>query len=386
MRLSIRDCGHNIEMNDMKSDHIPFKHFPKNENRPLDKKHGEDKNRDHCAEGLIEGKNALAQPKEMRFGAVNFWGVRFWGVNFWQGLRGGLRASDIYWSFSHNRMAMASVMMLAILILSALMAPLIAPQDPYDGAALDMWKSEMPPIWQEGGEWPYLLGTDTQGRDMLSAILYGTRISIIIGLASVVLSLIIGMTTGLMAGFFGGIVDNFLMRLGDITLSIPTILVAILISTVVRQLLPMHLREAGASAVLIVAIALSAWVQYARSVRAQTIVEAGKDYVAAARLIGVPARRIMARHILPNTLTPVMVVATLNFGMAILTEATLSFLGIGMPPNQPSLGTLIRIGNQFLFSGSWWIVLFPILWLCLLVMAVNMLGDWLRDALNPKLR
>jgi len=297
-----------------------------------------------------------------------------------------IRKSDVYWSFCHNSMAKVSAVLLAILILSAVLAPWIAVQDPYDGASLDMWKSEMPPVWQESGEWPYLLGTDTQGRDILSAILYGTRISIIIGLASVALSLVIGMTSGLVAGYFGGFIDNFLMRLGDVTLSIPTILVAILTSAVVRQLLPVHLREIGASAVLVVAIALSAWVQYARAVRAQAIVEAGKDYVCAAKLIGVPARRILGKHILPNTLTPIMVVATLNFGMAILTEATLSFLGIGMPPSQPSLGTLIRVGNQFLFSGSWWIVLFPVLWLCLLVMAVNMLGDWLRDALNPKLR
>ncbi|MFB8339925.1 ABC transporter permease [Brucella cytisi] len=294
--------------------------------------------------------------------------------------------SDLWWSFTHSKTAMFSAALLAILILTALFAPLIAPQNPYDGAALDMWKAELPPLWEEGGEWPYLLGTDTQGRDMLSAILYGTRISIVIGIASVVLSLVIGMSAGLVSGYFGGFIDNLLMRFGDITLSIPTILVAILVSTVVRQMLPVSLREIGASAVLILAIALSAWVQYARTVRAQAIVETGKDYVSAARLIGVPARRIMARHILPNTLTPIMVAATLNFGMAILTEATLSFLGIGMPPSQPSLGTLIRIGNQFLFSGSWWIVLFPVIQLCLLVVAVNMLGDWLRDALNPKLR
>lgn len=244
---------------------------------------------------------------------------------------------------------MFSAALLAILILTALFAPLIAPQNPYDGAALDMWKAELPPVWEEGGEWPYLLGTDTQGRDMLSAILYGTRISIVIGIASVALSLLIGMSAGLIAGYFGGFIDNLLMRFGDVTLSIPTILVAILVSTVVRQMLPVSLREVGASAVLILAISLSAWVQYARTVRAQAIVETGKDYVSAARLIGVPARRIMANHILPNTLTPIMVAATLNFGMAILTEATLSFLGIGMPPSQPSLGTLIRIGNQFLF-------------------------------------
>ncbi|MCZ7485936.1 MULTISPECIES: ABC transporter permease [Rhizobium/Agrobacterium group] len=297
-----------------------------------------------------------------------------------------MRDSDLYWSFSHSKSAKISALVLSILILAAIFAPLIAPQNPYDGASLDMWKAELPPVWQEGGEWPYLLGTDTQGRDMLSAILYGTRISIVIGVASVALSLVIGMTAGLVAGYFGGFADNLLMRIGDITLSIPTILVAILVSTVVRQMLPDSLREVGASAVLIFAIALSAWVQYARTVRAQAIVETGKDYVQAAKLIGVPARRIMANHILPNTLTPIMVAATLNFGMAILTEATLSFLGIGMPPSQPSLGTLIRIGNQFLFSGSWWIVLFPVFQLCLLVVTVNLLGDWLRDALNPKLR
>ncbi|MGV2139366.1 ABC transporter permease [Agrobacterium sp. 16-2014-1-2a] len=297
-----------------------------------------------------------------------------------------IRNSDLYCSFSHSRSAKISALILAVLILAAVFAPLIAPQNPYDGASLDMWKAELPPVWQEGGEWPFLLGTDTQGRDMLSAILYGTRISIVIGVASVALSLVIGMTAGLVAGYFGGFADNLLMRIGDITLSIPTILVAILVSTVVRQMLPDNLREVGASAVLILAIALSAWVQYARTVRAQAIVETGKDYVQAAKLIGVPARRIMANHILPNTLTPIMVAATLNFGMAILTEATLSFLGIGMPPSQPSLGTLIRIGNQFLFSGSWWIVLFPVFQLCLLVVTVNLLGDWLRDALNPKLR
>lgn len=297
-----------------------------------------------------------------------------------------IRNSDGWWSFTHSKSAMIAVVILAAIVLAAVFAALIAPQNPYDAAQLDMWKAELPPIWEQGGEWPYLLGTDTQGRDMLSAILYGTRISIVIGLGSVALSLLIGMTAGLCAGFFGGFVDNILMRLGDITLSIPTILIAILVSTVVRQLLPDDLREIGAAAVLVLAISLSSWVQYARTVRAQTIVERNKEYVQAARLLKVPARRILAHHILPNTLTPVLVAATLNFGMAILTEATLSFLGIGMPPGQPSLGTLIRIGNQFLFSGSWWIVLFPVIHLCLLVVVVNILGDWLRDLLNPKLR
>ncbi|MRX36736.1 ABC transporter permease [Aminobacter sp. MDW-2] len=302
------------------------------------------------------------------------------------GLLKRIRNSDVWWSFTRNKSAMIAAVILAVLVSAAVFAPLIAPQNPYDAAQLDMWKAELPPIWEPTGEWPYLLGTDTQGRDMLSAILYGTRISIVIGLFSVVLSLLIGMTAGLCAGFFGGVVDNLLMRFGDITLSIPTILIAILVSTVVRQMLPDDLREIGAAAVLVFAIALSSWVQYARTVRAQTIVERNKEYVQAARLLKVPARRILAHHILPNTLTPVLVAATLNFGMAILTEATLSFLGIGMPPGQPSLGTLIRIGNQFLFSGSWWIVLFPVIQLCLLVVVVNILGDWLRDLLNPKLR
>ena len=296
------------------------------------------------------------------------------------------RASDLWWSFSHSLSARIALTILVVMIVSAFLAPLIAPQNPYDPAQLDMWKSELPPIWMEGAEWPYLLGTDTQGRDMLSVMLYGTRTSVMIGITSVAFSLMIGLTIGLIAGYFGGFVDNLLMRIGDVVLSIPTILIAILVSAVVRQMLPPDLREIGASAVLVLAITISGWVQYARTVRAQTIVERGKEYVMAARLLNVPARRIMARHILPNTLTPVLVAATLSFGMAILTEATLSFLGIGMPPGQPSLGTLIRIGNQYLFSGMWWIVIFPVLQLSLLVISVNLLGDWLRDALNPKLR
>lgn len=297
-----------------------------------------------------------------------------------------LRQSDLWYSFSHSLSARFAAVLLILLVGSSLLAPLIAPQNPYDTAQLDMWKSELPPIWQQGGEMPYLLGTDTQGRDMLSVILYGTRISVMIGLASVTLSLAIGLTLGLVAGYFGRWVDNLLMRIGDVVLSIPTILIAILVSAVVRQMLPVNLREVGAAAVLVLAITLGGWVQYARTVRAQTIVERGKEYVMAARLLNVPARRIMFSHILPNTLTPVLVAATLSFGMAILTEATLSFLGIGMPPGQPSLGTLIRIGNQYLFSGLWWMVILPVVQLSLLVVSVNLLGDWLRDALNPKLR
>ena len=302
------------------------------------------------------------------------------------GVLARLRQSDLWWSFTHQRSAILAAVLLTVLIVSAFTAPLYAPQNPFDPAQLELWNAEIPPIWLEGGQWPYLLGTDTQGRDILSAILYGSRISILIGIASVVFALVIGIGTGLVAGYYGGFVENALMRVGDILLSIPTILIAILVSAIVRELLPPSLREIGAGAVLVLAIVLSGWVQYARTVRAQTAVERRKEYVQAAQLLKVPARRIMFSHILPNTLTPILVAATLNFGMAILTEATLSFLGIGMPPSQPSLGTLIRIGNQFLFSGMWWIVLFPVLQLCLLVVSVNLLGDWLRDALNPKLR
>jgi peptide/nickel transport system permease protein len=294
--------------------------------------------------------------------------------------------SDIGWSFRHSPAAWLSALVLALLVLSALLAPVIAPQNPYDLAQVFIDKAEIPPIWQEGGEWPFLLGTDPQGRDVLSAILYGSRVSLIIGFAAVVVSMLIGVSIGLAAGFYGGRIDNLLMRLGDTVLSIPTLLMAILVSAIFREMLPPALREPFSAVVLVLSIALTSWVQYARTVRALTMVERRKEYVLAARIIRVPATRIMGRHILPNTMTPVLVSATLSLGLAILSEATLSFLGVGMPITQPSLGTLIRIGNQYLFSGSWWLVVFPSLQLGLIVLSVNLLGDWLRDALNPKLR
>lgn len=299
---------------------------------------------------------------------------------------GRWRDSDLWWSFKHSPLAIGSAGLLALLVITAFLAPVLSVQDPYDMASLELWNAELPPIWDERGQWPYFLGTDTQGRDIYSAILYGSRISIIIGIASVALSLLVGLTLGLLAGYSGGWVDNVLMRIGDILLSIPTILIAILVSAVFREMLPVGLRDAFSAVILIVAISLSAWVQYARTVRALTMVERGKEYVQAARLIRVRPARIMRLHILPNTLTPILVTATLNFGLAILIEATLSFLGVGMPSTEPSLGTLIRIGNEYLFSGLWWIVVFPAIQLCLLVLSVNILGDWLRDALNPKLR
>lgn len=297
-----------------------------------------------------------------------------------------MRNSDLWWSFKQHPSAVIAAIVLGVLVLSAFFAPFIVPQDPYDLAALELLNAEIPPIWHPDGQWPFLLGTDLQGRDMLSAILYGSRASLIIGAASVAVSLTMGATLGLVAGYYGKWADGLLMRVGDVLLSMPTMLIAILVSAIARSLLLPGLREAGASAVIVLAISLSGWVQYARTVRALTMVERDKEYVQAARLIRVPAHRIMLRHILPNTTTPLLVTATLNFGLGILIEATLSFLGVGMPLEQPSLGTLIRIGNQYLFSGLWWIVLFPALQLCLLVVSINVLGDWLRDALNPKLR
>ena len=294
--------------------------------------------------------------------------------------------SDLWWSFRHHPSAIAAAILLLILIGSAFFSPLITVQNPYDLASLDLLNAEIPPIWMPQGQWPFILGTDVQGRDVLSAILYGSRASIIIGASSVFVSLIIGTMLGLVAGYYGKWADGLLMRTGDVLLSMPTMLIAILVSALARQALPPSLREAGASGVIVLAISLSAWVQYARTVRAQTMVERNKEYVQAARLIRLSKWKIMLKHILPNTTTPLLVTATLNFGLGILIEATLSFLGVGMPPEQPSLGTLIRIGNQYLFSGLWWIVLFPGLQLCLLVVSINVLGDWLRDALNPKLR
>ncbi len=241
-------------------------------------------------------------------------------------------------------------------------------------------------LWMRDGEVPFLLGTDPQGRDVFSTILYGTRVSLIIGLASVLMSMAIGVGIGLVAGYRGGWIDNLLMRLADTVLSIPTLLMAILVSALFREMLPPAFREPFAAAVIVLSISLTNWVQYARTVRALTMVERKKEYVLAARIIKVSPLRIMRRHILPNTMTPVLVAATLNLGLAILSEATLSFLGVGMPITQPSLGTLIRIGNQYLFSGSWWLVVFPAAQLGLIVLSVNLLGDWLRDALNPKLR
>ncbi len=288
--------------------------------------------------------------------------------------------------FRRSKIAVGATMVTAIIVLGGLLAPLLASQNPFDPAALDLSNSLIPPLWRAGGDARFLLGSDDQGRDMLSALLYGSRISLIVGIASVIFAAVLGVAVGLVAGYRGGWLDTLAMRLADVQLTIPAILIALMVDGLARAALPPATHDAVAIYVLIFSIGIADWPQYARVVRAATAVQKTLGYVSAARVMGVPAPIIVLRHILPNVLTSVMVLATLGLALAIISEATLSFLGVGMPPTAPSLGTLIRIGNNFLFSGEWWITLFPSLTLIILALAVNMLGDWLRDALNPKLR
>jgi peptide/nickel transport system permease protein len=292
---------------------------------------------------------------------------------------------DVWHSFKNSPMAILAAVIAFVCVFCAVFAPWVAPHDPFDLASLDLSDARLPPAWSEGGNPKYLLGTDDQGRDILSALMYGARISLFVGVASVVLSMVVGVGLGLLSGFAGGKVDAFIMRVCDVMLSFPAILIALLIDGVGRALFP-NAHDTLAFGVLIIAIALSGWVQYARTVRGSTMVERQKEYVQAARVIGVSPYRIMFRHVLPNVMGPVLVLATIQVAAAILTEATLSFLGVGVPPTSPSLGTLIRIGNDFLFSGEWWITIFPGVMLVLIALSVNLLGDWLRDALNPRLR
>jgi peptide/nickel transport system permease protein len=298
---------------------------------------------------------------------------------------GRWRDSDVWHSFKRSPTAIVAAVIAAVCLFCSLFAPWVAPHNPFDLATLNLMDSRLPPAWLEGGNPSYLLGTDDQGRDILSALFYGARISLLVGLASVLLSLVVGVALGLLAGFVGGAVDAFIMRVCDVMLSFPSILVALLIDGIGRALFP-NAHDTLAFGVLIFAIALTGWVQYARTVRGSTLVERQKEYVQAARVIGVAPLRIMARHVLPNVMGPVLVLATIQVAAAILTEATLSFLGVGVPPTSPSLGTLIRIGNDTLFSGDWWITIFPGVMLVLIALSVNLLGDWLRDALNPKLQ
>jgi peptide/nickel transport system permease protein len=296
--------------------------------------------------------------------------------------------SDIGYSFRTSPVAVGAGLVAFICIFCAVFANVVAPHQPFNLATLELSDSFLPPAWVEGGTRKYLLGTDDQGRDILSALMYGARISLAVGFASVLLSVAIGVSLGLLAGFVGGRVDAFIMRVCDVILSFPAMLVALLIAGVGRALFP-NASEIVVFVVLILSISLAGgggWVQYARTVRGSTMVERGREYVQAARVTGVAPFRIMRKHVLPNILGPVMVLATIQVATAIITEATLSFLGVGAPPNSPSLGTLIQVGNKFLFSGNWWITVFPGAMLVVIALSVNLLGDWLRDALNPRLR
>ncbi|MDM0045350.1 ABC transporter permease [Variovorax dokdonensis] len=292
---------------------------------------------------------------------------------------------DVGYSFRTSPVAIAAAVVGFFCVFCAIFAPWLAPHNPYDLSTLELSDARLPPAWMADGSTKYLLGTDEQGRDIVSTLMYGARISLVVGIASVILSMIVGVTLGLIAGFRGGWIDAFLMRLCDVMLSFPAILIALLIAGVGRALFP-DAHNTVAFGVLILAIALTKWVDYARTVRGSTLVERNKEYVQAARVTGVSPLRIMRKHVLPNVLGPVFVISTIQVATAIITEATLSFLGVGVPPTSPSLGTLISNGNQFLYSGEWWMTVFPGITLVLIALSVNLLGDWLRDALNPRLR
>jgi peptide/nickel transport system permease protein len=298
-----------------------------------------------------------------------------------------LADSDLFWSFRRSPVTVAAAVVAAVLVLGAVLAPVVAPHNPFDLASLNLLDARNPPAWEEGGDRSFPLGTDDQGRDVLSSILYGMRLSLMISGAAVLFALALGVGLGLLAGYAGGWVDTVIMRIADVQLSFPPILVALLVDGVARSLLPHDQQDEIAPFVIVAAIVSSIWVQFARTVRGSTLVERSKEYVQAARIIGVHPVLIAWRHVLPNALGPVMVIATINLALAIITEATLSFLGVGLPVTQPSLGTLISIGERFIFSGEWqWMLLYPAVALASLALAVNLLGDWLRDALNPKLR
>ena len=295
--------------------------------------------------------------------------------------------SDFIFDYRHAPVTIVASVVVLVLALTAVLAPLVAPSNPFDPASLNLMNGFTPPMEPNAftGE-TFILGTDDQGRDLLSAIIYGLRVSLFVGIMSVMLAMGMGVTLGLLAGYIGGWVDNLIMRCADIQMTFPSILIAMLIFGVLRGIIPPDLRDEMAILVLILAIGLSEWVPFARTVRATTLVEKEKEYVQAARLIGLSRIQIMHRHILPNVLGPVLVIATITLALSIIAEATLSFLGVGAPPTEPSLGTLIRIGQDYLFSGEWWILLFPALTLLALALSVNLLGDWLKDTLNPRLK
>ena len=296
-------------------------------------------------------------------------------------------ASDFVFDFTRAPLAMLAAAVVLFLFIIAILAPLVAPTNPFDPASLNLMNGFTPPMTPNmfTGQ-SFVMGTDDQGRDLLSAIIYGLRVSLFVGVMSVLLAMGIGVSLGLVAGYVGGWLDNLIMRIADIQLTFPSILIAMLIFGVLRGIIPPDLRDEIAIFVLIAAIGLSEWVPFARTVRATTLVEKEKEYVQAARLIGLRRGQIMWRHILPNVIGPVLVIATITLALAIIAEATLSFLGVGAPPTEPSLGTLIRIGQDYLFSGEWWILAFPAVTLLALALSVNLLGDWLKDTLNPRLK
>jgi len=295
------------------------------------------------------------------------------------------KASYLLFSFKQDKTAVFSFVVLVILLITGLLAPLISPYNPYDPANIDIMNSELPPAWMEEGEGAFWLGTDIQGRDLLSTMIYGLRLSIFIGCGAVILQGLLGVIVGLLAGYIGGKIDAVLMRIADIQLSFPYLMVAIFISAIFQVAFGIGRYEQLAVPLLIVIIGLAEWPVYARTVRASVMGEKGKEYVEAARVIGLNRWRIMFRHVLPNTMTSVLVISTIQVANAVMSEAALSFLGLGMPVTKPSLGSLIRSGFEYIFSGSWWITLFPGVFLVLLVLVINLLGDWLRDVLNPKL-
>ena len=294
--------------------------------------------------------------------------------------------SDVFFSFRRSPVTIVAALVTIFLVLAALFAPWISPYNPFNPASLNLMDGFTPPMSESMMGNYFLLGSDHQGRDVLSTILYGSRVSLFVGVSATLFAMTIGISLGLLAGYRGGTLDAVIMRIADIQLSFPAILIALLIFGIARGIIPASQQESMAVWVLIIAIGLSNWAQFARTVRGATMVERQKDYVSAAKLIGVHPLLILIRHVLPNVMAPVLVIATIGLALAIIEEATLSFLGVGVPPTQPSLGTLIRIGQQFLFSGEWWILFFPAITLILLALAVNLLGDWLRDALNPRLR
>ena len=295
------------------------------------------------------------------------------------------KQSNFWYSFTRDKVAIVSFVAMVLMAGAALLAPVIAPTNPYDLASIDIMDSELPPVWSEEGEERFLLGTDDQGRDMLSTILYGLRTSLTIGLCAVLLQMFLGVVIGLSSGYFGGKVDNFLMRVADIQLSFSTMMVAIIVLAVFQASFGSELYSQLAMLMLILVIGIAEWPQYARTIRASVLAEKKKEYVEAARVMGFGSGRIMSRHILPNCLSPILVISTVQIANAIISEAALSFLGLGMPVSQPSLGALISSGFEYIFSGSWWITVIPGIVLVVLVLVMNLLGDWLRDVMNPKL-